>query len=63
MPSIDPRRATIFGQYAESYGSWRPAYPSDAVDRLVPACQQLGRETVPIRHEALCFRWVPQMAS
>jgi hypothetical protein len=30
---------------------------------VAAACQQLGRETVPIRHEALCFRWVPQMAS
>ena len=36
MPSIDPRRATIFGLFAEDYELWRPAYPDEAVDWLVP---------------------------
>ncbi len=33
---MDPHRAGIFGQYAEAYARWRPAYPADAVTWLVP---------------------------
>lgn len=33
---MDPRRATIFGRYAEDYARWRPTYPAEAVDWLVP---------------------------
>ena len=36
MTSPDPRRATIFGQYADDYERWRPTYFADAVDWLLP---------------------------
>jgi SAM-dependent methyltransferase len=34
--AADPRRAMIFGSYAEEYDRWRPSYPPDAVDWLLP---------------------------
>jgi SAM-dependent methyltransferase len=34
--AVDPRRATVFGQYADEYARWRPTYPSDALDWLLP---------------------------
>lgn len=34
--TIDPARALSFGRFAEEYELWRPGYPSDAVDWLVP---------------------------
>lgn len=35
-PVVDPRRALSFGQVAEEYALWRPAYPAEAVEWLVP---------------------------
>ncbi|WP_258724537.1 class I SAM-dependent methyltransferase [Cellulomonas sp. NS3] len=35
-PALDPRRAGAFGSSAEEYERWRPRYPDDAVDWLVP---------------------------
>lgn len=37
MASTDPSRAFSFGQFAEEYALWRPAYPRDAVDWLLPS--------------------------
>lgn len=37
MTSVDPGRALSFGRFAEEYDRWRPTYPVDAVDWLVPA--------------------------
>lgn len=34
--AADPRRAMIFGSYADEYERWRPSYPSGAVNWLVP---------------------------
>jgi len=34
--TIDPARALSFGRLAEEYELWRPGYPPDAVDWLVP---------------------------
>ena len=36
MTAVDPRRALSFGAFAEEYQRWRPGYPPDAVDWLVP---------------------------
>jgi SAM-dependent methyltransferase len=36
MPTPDPRRALSFGRFADAYARWRPGYPSDAVDWMVP---------------------------
>ena len=36
MPPPDSSRATVFGQHAEEYARWRPSYPEDAVDWLLP---------------------------
>jgi len=33
---LDPERARVFGAFAEDYERWRPGYPSEAVDWLVP---------------------------
>lgn len=35
-PPLDPGRATSFGRCAEEYALWRPSYPADAVEWLVP---------------------------
>jgi SAM-dependent methyltransferase len=34
--AIDPARALSFGRFAEEYERWRPGYPPEAVDWLVP---------------------------
>lgn len=34
--AIDPARALSFGRFAEHYEQWRPSYPPEAVDWLVP---------------------------
>ena len=34
--TIDPARALSFGRFAEEYELWRPGYPPEAVDWLVP---------------------------
>lgn len=36
MADLDPRRATAFGRYARDYDRWRPDYPPDAVDWVLP---------------------------
>ncbi|HST64420.1 MAG TPA: class I SAM-dependent methyltransferase [Mycobacteriales bacterium] len=36
MQELDPSRARVFGATAEDYERWRPAYPVDAVDWLLP---------------------------
>jgi SAM-dependent methyltransferase len=36
MPTIDHGRALTFGRFADDYDRWRPTYPDDAVDWLVP---------------------------
>lgn len=36
MADVDPARARVFGQMATSYDRWRPAYPDQAVDWLIP---------------------------
>ena len=33
---MDPRRARVFGSFAADYDRWRPGYPDDAVDWLIP---------------------------
>jgi SAM-dependent methyltransferase len=35
-PDVRARRARSFGAFADAYEQWRPAYPDDAVDWLVP---------------------------
>jgi SAM-dependent methyltransferase len=37
MTDLDPRQARVFGSYAEEYARWRPGYPDEAVDWLLPA--------------------------
>lgn len=34
---MDTARATSFGAWADEYDEWRPSYPDDAVDWLLPA--------------------------
>lgn len=34
--SYDPRRARVFGTFADDYDKWRPGYPAEAVDWLLP---------------------------
>lgn len=36
MTALDLRRATVFGQEAQEYHRWRPSYPPEAVDWVVP---------------------------
>jgi len=36
MTTSDPLRARVFGSFAEAYDRWRPGYPPDAIDWLVP---------------------------
>ncbi|HET6628047.1 MAG TPA: class I SAM-dependent methyltransferase [Nocardioidaceae bacterium] len=36
MSGMDTERATSFGARADAYDSWRPTYPDDAVDWLIP---------------------------
>lgn len=36
MPIGDPNRALTFGKFAEEYALWRPTYPDEAVEWLVP---------------------------
>lgn len=36
MSPTDLDRATIFGERAERYARWRPTYPADAVDWVLP---------------------------
>jgi SAM-dependent methyltransferase len=36
VSDLDRRRAGIFGSYAEDYDQWRPGYPDEAVEWLVP---------------------------
>lgn len=36
MSYSDPSRARVFGAFAEDYQRWRPGYPNEAVDWLVP---------------------------
>ncbi len=36
MSYPDPKRARVFGAVAEEYERWRPGYPSQAVDWLLP---------------------------
>ena len=31
-----------------------------ARDVVMAACEQLGRSTAPVHHQAVCFRWRPQ---
>jgi hypothetical protein len=35
-PEIHARRARAFGALAEEYERWRPRYPDDAVDWMLP---------------------------
>lgn len=37
MADLDARRARVFGSYAEEYARWRPGYPEEAVDWVLPA--------------------------
>jgi ubiquinone/menaquinone biosynthesis C-methylase UbiE len=36
MATRDPNRALTFGSFAEEYALWRPTYPAEAVEWLVP---------------------------
>jgi len=36
VTSLDPRRARVFGNFAQDYDRWRPGYPLEAIDWLVP---------------------------
>ena len=33
---MDSQRARVFGRFAQDYDRWRPRYPQDAIDWLVP---------------------------
>jgi SAM-dependent methyltransferase len=58
----DPRRAIIFGDYAATYDRHRPAYPAEAIDRvlgLVPVTRALevgagsGKATEAVAREGI----------